>query len=220
MNKRLLKTLVMALVLIFMLNSIAFANQPTGNTVVLTSETVKQLRANATRDGIDAATQDKLITKLKNGESLDCMDPVKIEEAKKHLKVSKGAPRAEYTFADGSKYVIEVKVSDKKFISPMSSFTRDVNCYAGSFIYNANFWANITTVDGTGQDYINSLGAWDIYSLYGYNYFQSFSITKQQESSSGPAKARLSWQHVYNGTYNNWLQLNVGDDSWWATQSM
>ncbi len=64
---------------------------------LLSTEDISQLKANMTKDGvIDEATQNKLIAKLQNGETLDCMDPVKTAEASKNLIATKDNPRAEY----------------------------------------------------------------------------------------------------------------------------
>lgn len=225
MKRKLVKTLAMALALVFLFSSIAFAIPNQKEAIVLSPETIKQLKINATKQGIDEVTQDKLIARLQKGEMLDCMDPVKVAEATRTLSVSRENPRDEYVFADGSKFVIEIlEIRDvdngEKSISPMSQYTYNVNPSAGTFLYNANFWANMTRYDGY-YDVINSLGAWDIYSALGTWTKTGFSITKSQENQYGPATARLSWKHVYNGyTYSDWLQLNVGNDTWWETHQL
>lgn len=133
---RLFKGFLIALISVsmFIVIGIAFAQQTSNEQLaekkpfILSSEDEAEFRAGFSEDGIDEVTQDKLIAKLKNGEAIDSMDPIKRSEAAKNLVSTMDNPRVEYVFDDGSKIISEVKlvgvnVTDEHFFMPPALMT-------------------------------------------------------------------------------------------------
>lgn len=221
MKKRIIGSLCIALMFVFVVSSFAVA-QPAQNKTILSTEDISQLKANMTKDGvIDETTQNKLIAKLQNGETLDCMDPVKTAEASKNLIATKDNPRAEYIFEDGSYIFIEVNVVEAPDLDSFESDDESglerwnyiANASAGTALLNANFNAYINIRDG--YDDIEGLGTWYIYVWNNTWTVTDYSITRQVETATQPATARLTWKITNGGTC--WLQLNVKDDGWYST---
>lgn len=216
--RKVLSFIGLMLAVIVMSGSIAFATP--SESIKLTPEQVKEFKVNATKDGIDEKTQEKLLNKLQDGELLDCMIPAKIEKAQKYLVVSLEQPRAEYTFEDGSKIISEISIESNDIIEPMAVITTDVKCYMGSALYYAQFYANVTFTD-YGDDRINSIRDQKAYSITSPITYGTFGITNKVASPSAPATARFNWKILTNGTwYNQYLQLNVQNGSTWNTYQM
>lgn len=185
MKKRLIGSLCIALVFVFIISGIATAN-PAQNKTTISTEEFSQVKANMIKDGvIDEVTQDKLIAKLQNGETLDCMDPVKVSEASKNLIATKDNPKAVYYFDDGSYIYLGVTVveatdldsveSDLETSSEEWNYTATASC--GNSLGEASFHGYVNIRD-PGYDDIEGLGARDIYFKKYMSTETGYSITR------------------------------------------
>ncbi|MFC4767571.1 hypothetical protein [Effusibacillus consociatus] len=76
-----------------------------GKQIQISAEDEKFLLQHWENEGVDKATQKKLLDKIKKGETLDSDKPENIEKVSKALAI-KGAGRKKVTFRDGS-FVIQ-----------------------------------------------------------------------------------------------------------------
>lgn len=123
--KKILKTITLCLVFVFMFGNFCFANSSPVDKKLAEefnkSEVIKQAKEHFKNQGIDNETQDKLIKKLQKGILIDAQNPEKIKEIVDKLVISKDNPRVEYVFEDGSKIVREGKTVIKdQVITPLA----------------------------------------------------------------------------------------------------
>jgi hypothetical protein len=192
--------------------------------------------------GMDKATQQKLINKIKKGEILDANRPEMQSKAKieTFMQVNDEGVLEEVTkltYPDGS-----ISVTTKEIPNEGSGATGDVGALAvdtstgkvscgtgycnfynvkvshlSGFVY-AKFYADFTIVHGY-YDYISRVYDYSIIMVPGSFSVTSFRINKAQESLSGPAYATLEWigslpGDIFSATFR--LRLYVGNDKYYS----
>jgi hypothetical protein len=193
----------------------------TNDTIIIDEQSII---ANMDKLGIEKHVQDSLLNKISKGEIPDSCNPEKVNQVLEQLKISNQNPRAEYTFPDGSKIVIEITSEDieKTNINPQSSFSyHNVGVRVNNTFMDGEFYAYIRL----DKDYSCS-GILDVYDpkitvISGSYWDEDLSILKINQDTSGPAHARLEWDYeilIYGVpaiTSHAHLDLYVEDVSWW-----
>ncbi|NLB88001.1 MAG: hypothetical protein GX790_02050 [Syntrophomonadaceae bacterium] len=211
--------LILAITLVVMVISTpVFA---ASNSTVINEESII---ARMNEQGIDKNVQESLMKKIKNGELLDCEKPEQIQEATKHLKVSRENPKAEYTFDDGSKIIREIIV-EKEEITPSGVIENTITVKDGTTFITAEYKAKILlNTDYTASSILN---VWDdrITVISGDFSNEVLRIISPTQQGITPAHARLSFKYQYKAlgwevrTGTAWLELFVRDTNYWTSWS-
>ncbi len=147
--------------------------------------------------GIDKATQNKLIEKLKRGEMLDSMNPEKLSQIPEDtLTATLEEPVKTYTFPDGSVIKVEIKVISERYIpkqrkGPESlGWQKDITIKSiwSATCYEVVYYSDISLIQYQ-YDYIRrGPYHWRVTAGCFGDYSDVYTkIDKKYESGSGPA---------------------------------
>lgn len=238
---------VLSVGLLFPLSSNVLAEPSNELSTAASLENFQAITQSFDQNGIDEATQEKLIEKVKNGELLDSLNPQKASEGITTTDYEKSVAGSEplegYTsktvFPDGS--FITMKVTPTK-VTPYDEENdgitpQDVTPGSGSVcgsgycnivdakvsydtgVIYAEFLANYTIANG-GYDSITKVYQPKVKIWLGsYSNLQKPVIDRGTETYYQSAKASMTWTYISpTGTAQQFLILNVQNDK--ATASV
>jgi hypothetical protein len=208
---------------------------PASAAVPLSDEEEQAIRAVLVRWDVPAEQQDALLAKVVAGEPWDVYGegvPVSTES-----RVVDGCEYSIERFADGSVAAVGVEIPEEVpagVASPMSIVgctTSTGSGYAARTGCQVDAWIGTVFIAALNVGYTHVQGGYDYITSTGYgaqNCIYPTSCTspvrvayKQHENASGNAYAR--WQSDVTGgvlgSWNVWVQLNVGGDTAWSTNS-
>lgn len=190
-----------------------------------------EIRLELKKNGISQETQDKLITKLKNGEKWDSMNPEKLKEIPKdYFKLNnKTSETKRYVFSDGSFIEQSVEITpvyslrsvDGGDISNGTGYhnVKGAKVHVNKGFVSLGFMADYTLVNNADDSIDNVYGEW-IKVIGGTYSDRNLRIVSSKEGVNGPAKAELTGDVSYGGNIvaagTERLNLFVGSDKAWT----
>lgn len=188
----------------------------------------KEIISNMISLGIEDSVQERLLEKIRNGETLDCHNIEKVKQVAGKLSVSKDKPIAEHTFPDGSKIVLEISIEEEVAAYDYNLRTETFIVYPrveySDPIINCEYRAKVRLYAHYPDSYFYSVYDRKISMIMGtYSDVNLAIITNPQPSHSGYARSRLSFDATYKPagipvwTKTAWLELWVSYASYHTT---
>lgn len=229
MSKKRIGSVLLTIGLAFSLSTSAFASQTiqeestSSHSLVADSE-IKEIKANFTELGIDEATQQKLIQKLKDGKEIDALNPDQADKGittiVNHLATAKTSEQstAAYlsrtVYPDGSVSVLSVTPGKGTVCGTGYCNIRDAVVEGGNGIVTASFLADYTLVNG-GYASISSAYQPKVKIYAGtYSDVTDPKIVRGTETYYQSARASMSWKYTSAaGNSLQYLHLDVQNNS-------
>ena len=191
----------------------------------------EQIQLELDKSNIPKSTQIKLITKLKNGEQWDSMNPEKLKQIPKdYFKISgKTSETKRYTFEDGSFIEQSINIEPTYTVKDIDGGTvnngtgyhsvKGANVHVKKGVISLGFKADYTLNNRMDDDIDNVYD--DCVKVIGGSYSnRNLKIISKKENANGPAKAELTADVSFAGgilaSDTERLTLFVGDDKAWT----
>ncbi|WP_096271767.1 hypothetical protein [Paucisalibacillus globulus] len=186
---------IIALTLIVMLTIMgASVSAESNSTADIVSQYENEILESFNELGIDFKTQQKLLDKIKNGETIDSMKPENIEKA---LEISQSTPMNESTtlvFSDGSRIIFGSEIVSyegdsvgdvglNKF-KERSPGTYEIKTYWYAGIINSSYYTDATIKKGKNNDVITRAYSGSASIIGGRLESEKVSISARYETST------------------------------------
>lgn len=228
-KKRRIGAILLTIGLAFSLTTSAFASQTTQEEStslhsLVTDSEIKEIKANFTKLGIDEATQQKLIQKLKDGKEIDAMSPDQADKGitttvnnlatAKTSEQSAAGYLSRTVYPDGSVSVLSVTPGSGTVCGSGYCNVRDAVVDGGNGVVSASFLADYTIVNG-GYGSISNAYQPKIKIYAGsYSNVTGPTIVRGTETYYQSARASMSWQYTNPaGNSLQYLHLDVQNNS-------
>lgn len=234
MNSRLLSAIVAATALLVVPSGVAAATElPGAQSTQLSAAEVEDLRALFDKFEIPEHQQDGLIEVAEAGQPWDVYEPGAEPVEVEHDRVISGYTYTIERYADGSVAATGLEVPQPAgLIGPMA--ISQCRWSTGSGYSNATgcqldgIWGSVL-IGAANVSWTHVQGGLDRITSFGYGYQKCFAPTGcsspvlvMSKTVEGSGNAYARWQSDVSaawGTWNVWIQLNVGGDRAWQTNS-